>query len=186
MCANPAVSTDNHAASYNCARSDPTARTDLCSCLNHSQRSDLRRRIDERPLRHNCGRGEYLETPVAPDRTVRQRVPKQRMVRSLRSPLLPLALAPPYQDARSQRRPTSDPVRKRNVYCQENLHHSGQPFAEGPHLRGAARVHHNPACRPRNNCKWIRPTSAKEPRVARSCFDHLGSPQRTSSTSVYF
>ena len=56
MCANPAVPTNNHAASDNRARSDPTARSYLCSGLNHRQRSDLRRRIDERPLRHNCGR----------------------------------------------------------------------------------------------------------------------------------
>ena len=50
MCANPAVSADDHAASDNRARSDPTARSYLCSGLNHRQRSDLRRRIDERSL----------------------------------------------------------------------------------------------------------------------------------------
>jgi hypothetical protein len=31
----------------------------------------------------------------------------------------------------------------------------------------------NPACRSRNNRKRIRPTSAKEPCVARGCFDHV-------------
>src|SRR5450755_4143382 len=34
----------------------------------------------------------------------------------------------------------------------------------------------NPACRARNNRKWIRPGSAKEPCVARSCFDHFPFP----------
>src|SRR5450631_4605482 len=84
---------------------------------------------------------EYLEKPMVPDRTVQQRVPRQRTVRSLGSPPLPLALALPYRDARSQHRPTSDPVQKRNVCCPGNLLHSSQPFAEGPHLRGAVRVH---------------------------------------------
>ena len=78
---------------------------------------------------------------MVPDRIVRQRVPRQRMVRSLGSPPLPLALALPYRDARSQHRPTSDPVQKRNVCCPGNLLHSGQPFAEEPHLRGAVRGH---------------------------------------------
>src|ERR1700687_2522557 len=66
------------------------------------------------------------------------------MVRSLRSPPLSLALAIPYRDARSQHRPTSDPVQKRNADCPENLLQSGQPFAEEPHLRGAVRVHPQP------------------------------------------
>ena len=85
--------------------------------------------------------GEYLEKPVAPDRTVQQRVPKQRMVRSLRSPPRSLALARPYQDPRSQHRPTSDQVPMRNVDCPGNSPHWGQPFAKGPHLGGAVRLH---------------------------------------------
>ena len=56
MCANPAVSADDHAAANNRARTDPTARSYLCSGLNHRQRPDLRRRIDARSLRDNCGR----------------------------------------------------------------------------------------------------------------------------------
>jgi hypothetical protein len=32
-------------------------------------------------------------------------------------------------------------VQKRNVDCPENSLHSGQPFAEGPHLQEAVRVH---------------------------------------------
>jgi hypothetical protein len=35
MCANPAVPTDNHAAANNRARTDPTARSYLCSGLNY-------------------------------------------------------------------------------------------------------------------------------------------------------
>ena len=56
MCANPAVPTDNHAAANNRARTDPTARSYLCSGLNYRQRPDLRRRIDACPIRDNCGR----------------------------------------------------------------------------------------------------------------------------------
>ena len=56
MCANPAVPTDNHAAADNRARTDPTARSYLRSGLDHSQRPDLRRRIDAGPLCDNCGR----------------------------------------------------------------------------------------------------------------------------------
>ena len=56
MCANPAVSPDNHAASDNCARTDPAAGSYLCSGLNHRQRPDLGRRIDERSLGDDCGR----------------------------------------------------------------------------------------------------------------------------------
>ena len=56
MCANPAVSTDNHAVADNRARTDPTARPYLCSGLDHRQRPDLRRRIDAGPLCDNCGR----------------------------------------------------------------------------------------------------------------------------------
>ena len=50
-----AVSADNHAASDNRAGSDPAAGSYLCPGLNHRQRPDLRRRIDARPLCHNCG-----------------------------------------------------------------------------------------------------------------------------------
>jgi hypothetical protein len=45
----------------------------------------------------------------------------------------------------------------------------------------------NPACRARNNCKWIWPTSAKESFVARSCFDHFSFPaSEPNSTNVSF
>ena len=46
MCADPAVSTDNHAASYDRAGSEPAAGADLCSSFNNAQRSDFRGRID--------------------------------------------------------------------------------------------------------------------------------------------
>ena len=141
MCANPAVPTDNHAAADNRARTDPTARSYLCSGLNHGQRPDLRRRIDARPLCDNCGRvntgrnwwhGIEQCSNARPSRVWFGRSDRHRSQ---------LALALPYQDARSQHRPMSDPVPKRNAGCPENSLHSGQPFAEGPHLRGAVRVH---------------------------------------------
>jgi len=83
--------------------------------------------------------GERLETAVALDGTVQQRVPKQRMVHSLRSIPQSLALAIPYRDARSLHRPMSDPVPKHNVGCPENLPHSDRPFAEELHLQVAIR-----------------------------------------------
>ena len=55
MRANTAVSTNNHAAADNRARTDPTARPYLCSGLNHRQRPDLCRWIDARPICDNCG-----------------------------------------------------------------------------------------------------------------------------------
>ena len=70
--------------------------------------------------------------------------PRPRMVRWSGSPLSQRALALPYQDARSQRRPMSDRVPTHNADCPENSLLSGQPFAEGPHLQGAVRVHPQP------------------------------------------
>ena len=84
---------------------------------------------------------EYREKLVARDRRVRQRAPTPRMVRSSGSPLYQRALALPCQDARSQHRPMSDRVPMHNVDCPENSLHSTQPFAGGPHLREAVRVH---------------------------------------------
>ena len=144
MCANPAVPTDNHAAADNRARTDPTTRSYLCSGLNHRQRPDLRRRIDARPPLRQLRTDEYREKLVARDRRVRQRAPTPRMVRWSGSPLSQRALALPYQDARSQRRPMSDRVPTHNADCPENSLLSGQPFAEGPHLQGAVRVHPHP------------------------------------------
>ena len=131
MCANPAVPTDNHAASDNRARSDPAARSYLCSGLNHRQRSDLRRRIDDRPLRHNCGR-------VNTGRNWRHRIEQCSNARPRRvwfgrqdRHRCQLALAPPYQDAQSQHRPMSDQVPMHNVDCPEKLTSFGPAVCRG-------------------------------------------------------
>jgi len=81
---------------------------------------------------------------VAGDRRVQLRGPTPRMVRSSGSPLSQQALAQPYQDARSQHRPMSARAPTHNVDCPGNSLHSGEPFAEGPHLRGAVRVRPQP------------------------------------------
>ena len=131
MCANPAVSTDDHAASDNRARSDPTARSYLCSGLDHRQRSDLRRRIDERPIRHNCGRVNTWRnrwhrieqcSNACPSSVWFGRQDRHRCL---------LALAPPYRDAQSQHRPTSDRVPMHNVGCPEKLTSFGPAVCRG-------------------------------------------------------
>ena len=94
--------------------------------------------------------GEYRERAAALDKTVQQRVPRQRMVRSSRSEPPSPGLALPYQDARSQPRPTSHPVLRRNVGCQENSPRAGLPFAEERYLRSIVRVrlpHREPCSR---------------------------------------
>ena len=78
---------------------------------------------------------------MAGDRRVQQREPTLRMVRWSGSPLSQQALALPYQDAQSRHRPMSDRGPTHNVDYPENSLHSGPPFAGGPHLRGAVRVH---------------------------------------------
>ena len=144
MCANPAVPTDNHAAADNRARTDPTACSYLCSGLNHGQRPDLRRRIDARALCDNCGR---MDT----GRNWRHGIEECSNARPCRvwfgrsgPPRSRLALAPPYQDARSRHRPMSDQVPTHSADCPENSLVSRQPFVEGPHLQGAALFHPPP------------------------------------------
>ena len=79
----------------------------------------------------------------------------------------------PYQDARSQHRPMSDRVPTHNVDYPENSLHSGQPFAGGHTFEEQFEFIRDPACRTRNNCKRIWPTSAKEPCIAHGCFNHI-------------
>ena len=141
MRANPAISTDIHPASDHGARSDPTARSYFCSGLNHSKRPDLRRRIDQRPIRHNCRRVN----------TWRQRWHRIEQ----RSDTCPGSVRFARYDRHRCRwharchvgmydhgtGRTSDPVPKHNAGYPENLFHSGPPSAEGLYLRGAARLH---------------------------------------------
>ena len=60
-----------------------------------------------------------------------------------------------------------------NVDCPENSLHSSHRLQRGHAFEEQFEFIRNPACRTRNNCKRIWSTSAKEPCVTQSCFNHL-------------
>ena len=172
MCANPAVPTDNHAAADNRARTDPTARSYLCSGLNHRQRPDLRRRIDAGPLCDNCGR-------MNTGRNWWHGIEECGNARP-----------PRVWFGRLDRHCTSGHSR---CHIRMHDHSTGRCLIEcrcitsivqKTHFIRASRLQRghafeeqfefirNPACRTRNNCKRIWSTSAKEPCVTQSCFNH--------------
>ena len=172
MCANPAVSTDNHAASDNCARSDPTARSYLCSGLDHSQRSDVGRRIDERPIRHNCGRvntwgrrWRRIEqcSSACPSSVWFARYDRHRCRWHSRCHI---GMHDHSTGQRLIQCRSVTPIVQKTYFIRASRLQRSHTFEEQfAFIR-------NPACRPRDNCKWIWPTSAKEPCVAQVRFDH--------------
>ena len=176
MCANPAVSTNNDASSDGCARSYPAALPYFCFGFNHGKRSNLRRRINQRTIRHDRRRVNA--------RTWRWHGIKQR------SNTCPGCVWFARYDryccrwySRCHIRMHNDStgqsliqcgsvtsvVQKANVVSSSRLQR-GHTFKEQFDFIG------NATCRARDDCKWIWPTSAKEPRVAQSCFDHSRSP----------
>ncbi len=172
MCTNPAVPTDNHAAADNRARTDPTACSYLCSGLNHGQRPDLRRRIDARPLCDNCGR---MDT----GRNWRHGIEECSNARPCR-----VGFGGPDRHC---------PSRHSRCHIRMHNHSTGRCLIECRRITSIVQKTHfirasrlqgghtfeeqfdfirDPACRTRNNCKRIWPTSTKEPCVAQSCFNH--------------
>ncbi len=176
MRANPAVSPHDHAASDNCARTDPGTGSYLCSGLNHRQRPDLGRRIDESSLGDDSG---WVDTGRNRWHGIEQC---------------------------SDTRPSSvwfcrddchGPSRHSRCHVRVDNHSTGRcliecrcitPVVQKAHFVGTGCLQGryafeeqiafigNSACRYRNNRKRIRPTSAKEPCVARGCFDHMPFP----------
>jgi hypothetical protein len=113
------------------------------------------------------------------DRTGQQRVPKQRMVQLLGWPRFPSALALPYRDARSQHRPTSDPVPKRNAGCPRKLTSLGPAVCKGATpSRSRSRSSAVPLAVSVTSPRGYGPATAKEPCVAHNCFSHITFPAR--------
>ena len=172
MCADPAVPTDNHAAADHRARTDPTARSYLCSGLNHRQRPDFRGRIDARTLRDNCGR---MDT----GRNWRHGIEECSNARPRR-----VGFGGP--DRHCPRRHSRRHVRMHDHSAGRCLIERRRitPIVQKTHFIRARRLQRghtfekqfefirNSACRARNNRKRIWSTSAKERRVTQSCFDH--------------
>ena len=175
MCANPAVPTDNHAAADNRARTDPTARSYLCSGLNHRQRPDLRRRIDARPLCDNCGR-------MNTGRNWWHGIEECGNARPRRVWFGGLDRHCPSGHSRCHIRMHDHSTGRCLIECRRIT-----SIVQKTHFIRASRLQRghtfkeqfefirNPACRTRNNCKRIWSTSAKEPCVTQSCFNHLRS-----------
>ena len=173
MCANPTVSTDNHAAADNRARTDPTARSYLCSGLDHRQRPDLRRRIDAGPLCDNCGRmntGRNWWHGIEECGNARpRRVWFGRLDRHCTS-----------GHSRCHVRMHDHSTGRCLIECrcitsivQKTHFIRASRLQRGHAFEEQFEFIRNPACRTRNNCKRIWSTSAKEPCVTQSCFNHL-------------
>jgi len=173
MRAYPAVPTDNHAAADNCARADPTASAYLCSGLDHSERPNLRRRVDARPLCNNCGRMD----------TGRRGWQRIEQCSNARPPCVRFDCLDRHGRSRDSRchlrmhdhRAGRRVVERRcitSIVQEANFVRAGR-LQRGHSFEEQFEFNCNPAGGTRNHCKRVWSTPAKKPRAPHRSINHI-------------